>query len=684
VLHASGTNIPDATTNVTVALATNGFLTVTNVIIGKNLQAQIQIALSTPVTGGPLNVTVTSSDGSKLLIGSLVVQGKTSMMLQFPVSSSSGIAYAQALDGTGTVTVTASAPGYTSGSGTVTLTPSAFVINGPAGIGVPSFPTNIGNATTLTVSAARLDASLNFAEIQGLRGGFNISVPVSSSQTSIGNVSPSTLNFTPADTAYTTTFTALSVGTTLVSAGVPAGFSTPAGGINGITANIAGGGVSAPNATVGKNLEVSAQVTLTGAPSVDTILTLTSSDSTRLRFGTSPTDPGAGTIPIPGCTPPVPDPNNVCKIVKVRAGQNHSADFYIQALDSTGSATYTATVAPFGTSTGTVTLQQSGILIEGPFGRGVTFSTTSGSAPTTLTVEAAMLDSSRNFVELQLVAPITGAPPVSVNVTSSNTSVGTITSSPVVIPAGQAGANTSFQPVAPGSTTISVNVPSGFTTPASFGSVGATVSTAGIAITENIAIGKFLQVQANFALGAPAPAGGLLVTLTSSNPALLLLSTSPTAAGSPSIPVNVSGSSTTGTYYIQSLASSGTVTYTASAPGFAPHTGTITLTPSGVVVGDGINPGAFVLGNTVVVSLAQLDPATNAFVQVQQLAGGHAPVSINMSTTVGGAVITTPVVINAGADSVAATLTGSGSGTVTAATPAGFTGSNFQTVNIFF
>src|SRR5262249_34970165 len=91
VLHASGVNIPDATTNVTVALATNGYLTVTNVTVGKNLQAQIQIALSSPVTGGPLTVTVTSSDGSKLLIGSLVVQGKTSMMLQFPVLSSSGI-----------------------------------------------------------------------------------------------------------------------------------------------------------------------------------------------------------------------------------------------------------------------------------------------------------------------------------------------------------------------------------------------------------------------------------------------------------------------------------------------------------------------------------------------------------------------------------------------------------------
>ena len=348
VLHAIGLNIPDSPATVTVAIPTNGVFTVNSVTVGQNLQTQIQVTLSTPVTGGPLNVTLTSSDGSKLILGSLVVLGKASMILQFPVGTSSGIAYAQALAGSGTVTVTASAPGYTTGSGTVTLTPSGFVVTGPTGVvGVPSFPTNQGNTTTLTVMTGRLDPSLNYVETQGLRGGFSVSVPVSSLITTVGQVSPTTLNFTPADTAYTTTFTALGVGNTLVSAGVPTGFSTPAAGANGITANVSPGGVTAPSASVGKFLEVSAEVTLTGAPSVDTVVTLTSNDSNRLRFGVSPTDPGVGTIPIPSCTPPVPDPTNACKIIKIRAGQNHSADFYIQALDSTGSANYTATVAPF-------------------------------------------------------------------------------------------------------------------------------------------------------------------------------------------------------------------------------------------------------------------------------------------------------------------------------------------------
>lgn len=681
VLHASGLNIPDSSATFTVTIPTAGTFSVNDVTIGQNLQTQLQINLSTPVTGGPLNVTLTSSDSSKLILGSLTTAGLANgtQVLQFPVGTSSGITYAQALAGSGTVTVTASAPGYTSGVGTITLTPSGFVIAGPTGVvGVPSFPTNVGNSTSLKVMPGRLDSSLNYVETQAIRGGFTIGVPLNSTSLNVGNLAPGSLTFTPADTQYSTTFTAKGVGSTLLSVTAPAGFSTPVGGANSITANVSPGGVTAPNLTVGQSLESNGQITLIGAPSVDTIVTLVSSDSSRLRFSINGTDAGVGAIPIPGCTPPVPDPTNVCKIVKIRAGQSHSPDIYFQALDSSGSATYSATVPSFGSATGTIAFQPSGIVIAGPFGLGNTFSVASGSAPSTLTVESAMLDATRSFVVPQPVAS-----QVSVNVTSSNTSVGTITGSPVVIPAGSVGATTGFQPLSAGSSNISVNVPSGFSTPAAFGSVGATVSTAGIAITEGMSLGKFLQVQGNFALGAPAPAGGLSVTLTSNNPGLLLISSSPTVAGSTSIGVNLPAGGSSGTYYLQGVASSGTATYTVSAPGFAPHTGTITLTPSGIVLGDGVNPGALVFGNTVAVSLAQLDGFGN-YMGIQQLAGGHAPVSIDLSTSVMGASITTPVTIAAGTDTASATLTGSGYGTVTGTTPPGFTDSNFLTVSIFF
>jgi len=143
---------------------------------------------------------------------------------------------------------------------------------------------------------------------------------------------------------------------------------------------------------------------------------------------------------------------------------------------------------------------------------------------------------------------------------------------------------------------------------------------------------------------------------------------------------------TSGVYYIHGLASTGTATYTISAPGFASRTGSITLTPSGVVLGDGASVGGFfgtVFGPSVTVSMAQLD-VNGQFVEIQQLAGGHAPVAVTMSTTVAGSTVTSPVTIAAGSDSAVAALTGSGSGQVSASIPAGFTASNFQSVGIFF
>jgi hypothetical protein len=589
VLHASGVNIPDATATATVAVATLGHFTITGATVGKDLQAQLTINLDNPVPPGlPLQVTVSSSDGSKLVLGSLLGAGTQSTILGFPVGSNSGVLYAQALSDTGSVTVTVGADGYTSGSNTVTLTPSGFVVTGPTGVvGTPSFQTNVGSTTTLTVMTARLNSSFVYQESQGLRGGFSVTVPLVSSNNSIGTVSPGSRTFTSADTAYTTTFTALAQGSTTLSATPPATFSTPANGAGGIQATVNPGIASAPNVTVGQSLEVAAQIALTGAPSTTTTVTLTSSDPNRLRFGVSATDAGAGTIPIPGCVAPVPDPTNACKSVKIGAGQSHTPDIYFQALDSSGSVTYTADIPGIGTSTGTVTFRPGSILISGPFGLGNSIQTTTGQSATPLTIESAMLAAGGNYV-IQPVAAITGVPPVSVNVVSSNTNVGTIMTSPVTIPAGSATADSAFLPGASGSTNISVSVPTGFSAPTQFGSVAASVSVSGIGLIcptdstgTKVSLGKFLQVTCNFSLGAPAPAGGVIVTLSSLDPSKLLLSNTPNGAGSPTIPVTVQQGGFSGTYYIQSLSDTGVVTYNASAQGYVTNNGSVTMTKSG-------------------------------------------------------------------------------------------------------
>ena len=76
-----------------------------------------------------------------------------------------------------------------------------------------------------------------YQETQGLRGGFSVTVPLQVLPGSVGSVNPASRTFTPADTAYTTTFTALTTGSATLSALAPATFSTPANGAGGITAN---------------------------------------------------------------------------------------------------------------------------------------------------------------------------------------------------------------------------------------------------------------------------------------------------------------------------------------------------------------------------------------------------------------------------------------------------------------
>src|SRR5205814_1314506 len=86
-------------------------------------------------------------------------------------------------------------------------------------------------------------------------------------------------------------------------------------------------------------------------------------------------------------------------------------------------------------------------------------------------------------------------------------------------------------------------------------------------------------------LDTEAPSGGLLITLTSDDPSRLLLSPGPDAAGSASISVKVGAQRRVSSeFYVQGLANSGAVTYTASADGYGKATGTVTLARSGIVI----------------------------------------------------------------------------------------------------
>lgn len=320
------------------------------------------------------------------------------------------------------------------------------------------------------------------------------------------------------------------------------------------------------NVTVGESLEVIANITLgDAAPPGGLEITLTSSDPARLKFSRAPEDTGSASLTL-----------------KVPAGYRGSPDYYIQGFGKSGKVSYSVSAPGFDTGTGTVTLAPSGLILARS-GMGIpSLLTTTGSVKTELLLYTALLDPDLNFVHPQPLAP---GRAVSVQVTSSNPKVGAVSPAAISLAGGSASATVAFQPLTAGETELSVNVPPGFSAPAQFAKVTATVMAPGMAVTDEISIGHNLQTGGTISLGEHAPPDGVVVTLTSSDPKKLLLTTSPHQLGSECIRLTIPGGGVNAGYHLQSLAGEGTVTYTATAPGFRSRTGTVSLTPSGLVLG---------------------------------------------------------------------------------------------------
>ncbi|MEP6714564.1 MAG: hypothetical protein ABJC09_03260, partial [Terriglobia bacterium] len=585
--------------------------------VGNGLQFPITVTLS-QASGSPVIVTVASSSPSLLtLAGRSTDVGTGSINVQVAPGATSFSLFAQGLQNSGSVTLTASnaAAIYISGTSTVTLAPSGFVIAGANGVG-SSMNVNQGSTTTLTVSSAQLSASGNFVQIQQLMGGGTAAVTLSNSNSGAGTLSSSSLNFTGATDSVTLTFRAnpTTAATTVISASTPAGFTTPAANANKIPITVQVATIIPSDVTVGKNLETTASVTLQGTAPTDLVVTLTSSDVTKVLLAVLPTDVGSQSI-----------------TMLIKAGRSGTPDFYVYGVGGSGAATYNASASGFGNANGNVTLTPSGFILSGPFGIGANFFTTVGSPSSSIDVMPAMLDSSGNFVAVQ---PLAGGQGTTVNLTSLPGSVGTITSS-VTIPAGSFDATAQFQPLSSGTATLKAAPPSGFAA-ATAGTITATVITPRITIDSGSIIGKGLQQAATLFLGAPAPAGGVIVTLSSDVPGALNLSASATSAGAAMIPILVPGGSTSIIYYMQALSDTGTVNVTASATGYASGSGAETLQPSGFVIGGPFGPGYPVtvsVGSStdVTVSSVILDDFGN-MLQTQPVAGGSG-ISIGLTSS---------------------------------------------------
>ena len=286
------------------------------------------------------------------------------------------------------------------------------------------------------------------------------------------------------------------------------------------------------------------------------------------------------------------------------------------------------------------------------------FTTTTLSGDTTLQFVSAALDSTtHNFYTFEALR---GGLSVNLAVISGTPNVGSITISPLMFDSSSYSQSSAFHPMAAGTSTLSVVTPAGFTTPGNLTSTVATVNAPAISFTSTTyTVGNNLEAPAQLVLGAGAPmTPAVIITVTSNNPNVLL-SASPTSAGSSSISLMIAPNQTASPqFYIQGLLDTGTAMLTAHDPSnrFTDASpAMVALTPSGAV----FNPNTFTTYNfttttfspdtNVAIATAQLNPITHNFAGFEAVRGGFSLiVGMNSMDPNVGTAVGSPVTFNGG------------------------------------
>jgi hypothetical protein len=528
----------------------------------------------------------------------------------------------------------------------------------------------VGPNTNITFTPSPLDMNGNstaalIVTLGQTAGSGGVTVNLTSSNPSVGTV-PASINIPSGSSTGSVTVTSLSTAGSTTVTGTATGYTSGT-----VTVTVTTNTMTVSNLTVGKDLQGSAAVAFSVATGASTDVTVTTADTSKILLSNTAGNKGSGTV-----------------TVTAGAGTKNSPSFFVQGLTDTGTATLTIKGAGYQDTIATVTLAPAGFIIQNGISATLnsdTLNTSTFAADSTLTVWPAALDPTTKAVLVtQTVRGGMGSQ--TVKLTNSSNTVGTISTSSVSLGAGIPSASLTFHPLATGTTDVSVTEPSSFTSPSNFQALHVTVGDATIAMNP-LTVGANLQAADTIYLSDPAPTpGGVDVTITSSDPSKVVLSSDPTQAGAASTMVHVNGG-TRGlpNFYIQALVSSGTVTLTAKGTDLTDGTTTITLAPSGfVIVNPSINSGSSG-DSTVTIGTSVLDASLNPTGTQQAARPGAAPVSVGIaSSNTGIATVTSPVSFAGNASTATSTFhpVASGNTTVSIQTPAGFsTPTLYQAVN---
>lgn len=562
---ATATNLQTDSVLVTVSPAPNITVTTNFAQIGQGLMESGSVSLGATNHGGT-TVTVTSSDTTRFVLSTApnTVGTPTLTVPVLPLVGSFTI-YVMAKEGvTGTSIITASAPSFTSVPDTVTVVVPAVEMQGLvtttttlsaptnfyAQVGLP----NVNNTALSRVQNVRPGGPPVVATF-ATQGGTSVGFIVDSLTTPTGAASGQaivrpTLYYTQTGgpTAGGVAFRPAGQGTDSVSVSIP-GFTHMANGTRGISVTQPVVNISVNSAQVGVGLQEAGSVSLSASQHGGADVTITSADPLTLLLDTLPNGPGHPTV------------------TKHLNNGVASFTYYYQAVEFSQflPVRITATEPRFVQDTVTVTLAQPGVEL-------LALPTTT----TTLTGDASIyaqvgLPNGQNTGLARVQNVRGGAPgPLTIAFASRPSGVGTMvdtlsqpagadTATAQVVQGlyytptnGPNGRGVQYRPLAAGTDTVVVSAV-GYLTMTLNGvrQIAVTQPTTNITIN-SASIGSGLQEAGNAALSA-SQHGGATITLTSTNPAAILIDTLANGPGHISITKTLPNGQTNFTYYAQAL-----------------------------------------------------------------------------------------------------------------------------------
>jgi hypothetical protein len=238
-------------------------------------------------------------------------------------------------------------------------------------------------------------------------------------------------------------------------------------------------------------------------------------------------------------------------------------------------------------------------------------------------------------------------------------------------PSTVSGGGIAIDPIGSGTTTVTALVSGVTSLPGASRTV--TVSAPGMTISGGMRVGSGLRYGSfTVNLGAPAGPGGVPVTLTSSSDAVLRVSPIvASAVGTGSITLTVNAGESSASFYIHGMEGrTGTVTLTATAPGYTNGTGTaVVVAPAIEITGLTASMSASAANDPFEVRLGALNTAGTGLFDEQVVRPGGTPITVTVTNgtaavadlvTTAGAAQSRTVTIAVGASRSAGTVAAGG------------------------